>query len=155
MARNLVGHKVWPHVFDVNAYFPVPRDCDQRQLVRMRKIETKTLRGFRVGKVGLAMVARLDLQTAGLRFQVAAKNQPQRRARDAEFAAIRFKAETVGSGTIFERQSLVKSPRPWDVKPRAPNVNLIRPDHRDFRAAHPGLTAAIRNLRRSETLSIK
>src|ERR1043166_9740225 len=99
MRSDFIGNEIRSHIFDVNTYFTIAGNRNQGKLIRVRQIESQTLRRLLVSKVRFAVFQRVELPAAGLRLQIAAENQSQGRAPDTESAAIGVEAKAVGPGS--------------------------------------------------------
>src|SRR5439155_19907837 len=71
---SFIGSKIGADEFDIDADFSVTRNRNQRQLIRMGKIELHAVPVLIKGQTRLSVSAMLKFQIGGTRFQITSQD---------------------------------------------------------------------------------
>src|SRR5712692_8345594 len=90
---NLIGRKITTHKFNVHTYVAVARECQQRDFMGMRKIESQSQLVLAADEMRFAEWIDSKLQFRGPGPEIAPQNRSQRRSCRDEAIAIRVKTK--------------------------------------------------------------
>src|SRR5713226_2707235 len=90
---NLIGRKITTHKFNIHTYVAVARECQQRDFMGMRKIESQSQLVLAADEMRFAEWIDSKLQFRGPGPEIARQNRSQRRSCRDEAIAIRVKTK--------------------------------------------------------------